>query len=374
MARSGGRSLSRFQSTISGGVQSNERPCVAATQSETKVETVMRPQISARLMMLAMLVCTALHSTAQTCQASAELDDATRTAMTATGQRYYAMAASGDIASMRQNAIPSLAADFSNVEGPVKYRQSDLAAAQPAVKNIFLLEEQGVAPDPHAEFLCGVFNKNGLTATGAAFYLDNLPPGKYGIVLIEATSSKGRINFSEILQLTGTDWKLGGLYIKAEQVNGHDGNWFANQARDYKAKGQIHNAWLYYQEARDLLSPLPFMSTLATDKMFDESQNLLPPDFPYEGKQVDLAVSGVTYKLISVYPAVVGNDLDVYVKYQAAADVTNTSLSFQNNMAVIHGILAKYPEFRDAFVGFGVRAIDPNGHDYNTLLAMKDIK
>jgi hypothetical protein len=34
----------------------------------------------------------------------------------------------------------------------------------------------------------------------------------------------------------------------------------------------------------------------------------------------------------------------------------------------------KYPEVREAFAAVVARAVDPNGHDYGTLLAMKDIK
>jgi hypothetical protein len=319
------------------------------------------------------IACCSWPALGQTCQASGELDDASRSAITTAAQRYYTMASGNDTASLRQNTIPSLAADFGGIEALIKARQPDLEGAQPSIKNIFLLDEQGMAPDPHAEFYCGVFGKNGQTANSAAFYLDNLPPGKYAVVLIDAASPKAHTNFSEVLQLMGSDWKLGGLYIKPGQINGHDGEWYATQARDYKAKGQIHNAWLYYQEARNLLSPLPFMGTLATDKMFDEAQSLLPPDFPKDGQSTDLTTTGGTFKLTSIFPTLVGNDLDVVVKYQSA-DVSNTNLAYQNNMAVIKGMMAKYPEFRDAFAAFEARAIDANGRDYNTLLAMKDIK
>ena len=86
------------------------------------------------------------------------------------------MAAKGDVASLRQNSIPSLASDFSGIEATIKDHQQDLAAAQATVKSVFLLETEGTAPVPHAEFLCGVFGKNGQTASSAVFYLDNLPP------------------------------------------------------------------------------------------------------------------------------------------------------------------------------------------------------
>ena len=68
-----------------------------------------------------------------------------------------------------------------------------------------------------------------------------------------------------------------------------------------------------------------------------------------------------------------GNDLDVVVKYQSA-DVSNTARAFQENTAVIKALVAKFPEFREAFAGVVARAVEPSGRDYGTLLAMKDIK
>jgi hypothetical protein len=307
---------------------------------------------------------------AQSCQISGDMDDATRTAITSAGQRFFAMATKGDAASMRQNSIPALASDFSGIEATVKDHERDLAAAQATVKGVFLLD--GSTPSPHAEFYCGVFGKSGQTANSAVFYLDNLPAGKYGVIIFDANSPQGKTMFSEILQQEGTDWKLGGLYVKSAQVAGHDSDWFVARAREYKAKGQMHNAWLYYTQARLLMSPLPFMGTLATDKMADEMQSLQPADLPV-GKTVDLPAGTATYKLISMFPQAVGNDLDVIVKYQAA-DISNSNQTYQGNVAVIKAIATKYPELRNAFAAIVARAVDPTGRDYGTLLAMKDIK
>jgi hypothetical protein len=311
-----------------------------------------------------------LGARAQSCQTSSDLDDSSRNAITATGQRYFGMATKGDAASLRQNSIPSLASDFSGIEATIKDHQPDLAGAQGTVKGIFLLD--GSTPSPHAEFYCGVFGKSGQTANSAVFYLDNLPAGKYAAVLLDANSAKGRTMFSLILQQEGTDWKVGGLYVRAAQVAGHDSDWFLARAREYKTKGQMHNAWLFYTQARLLASPLPFMGTLSTDKIADEAQSVQPADLPV-GKTVDLPAGTTTYKLISMFPQVVGTDLDLIVKYQAA-DVSNTNQAYQNNVAVIKAVATKYPEVRDAFAAIVARAVDPTGRDYGTLLAMKDIK
>ncbi len=322
---------------------------------------------------LSLLALLSSNVRAQSCQTSGELDDAARAAITAAGQRFFDLAVKGDVATMRQNAIPSLAADFGGIETSVKDHQPDLAGAQATIKSSFLLDASGAAPDPHAEFLCGVFGKNGQTSGSAAFYLDNLAPGKYAAVLLNAASPKGKNMFSEILQQAGTDWKLAGLYIKAADIAGHDSNWFLDRAREYKAKGQMHNAWFFYLEARNLISPLSFMSTLATDNLYDESQSLQPSDLPSGGKTSDLPAGTATYKVTAVFPEAVGNDLDLIVRYQTA-DATNTTQAYQDNAAVIKALVAKYPEVREAFAAVVARAIDTGGRDYGTLMAMKDIK
>jgi hypothetical protein len=314
-----------------------------------------------------------MAATAETCQTSSDMDPATQTALTTAGQRYFEMVIRGDVASLRTNAIPAVASDFSGIENTVKDHQKDLAASHGTMRPPFVLDAEGAGPIPHAEFFCGVFGKNGQTANSAVFYLNNLPPGKYGIAILDAAPVKVPTAVSFVLQQVGSDWKLGGLYIKELQFAGHDSNWFVTRAHDYQAKGQLHNAWFYFLEARSLVSPLPFMSTAASDKLYDESQKAQPSDIPADGKTVDLTAGGTSYKLIDLFPEAVGNDLDIIVKYQVPS-IANTSQTYQTNMAVIKALVAKYPELRDAFAAVVARAVDSSGRDYGSLLAMKDIK
>jgi hypothetical protein len=321
----------------------------------------------------AALACSTVTARAQSCQTASDLDDATRAAITIVAQRYFDATARGDAAALRQSATASLMADFSTIEATVKARQQDLAGARTTVKSLFQLEAEGAAPIPHAEFYCGVFGKSGQTSGSAVFYLDNLPPGKYAVVILDAASSQVRTSFSVVLEQVGPDWKLGGLYIKPSQAAGHDSDWFVARAREYKTKGQLYIAWLFYLEARSLVSPLSFMSTLATDKLYDEAQGVQPADIPAGGKTTDLAAGPATYKLTALFPEAVGNDVDLVVKYQTA-DASNSNQCYQSNVAVIKALVAKYPELRDAFTAVVARAVDPGGRDYGTLLAMKDIK
>ena len=307
----------------------------------------------------------------QTCQTESEMDTPTRTALENTAKRYFDMAGKGDTAGLQQNAIPSVANSFGGIESAVKENQAAFAGAHATPRSPFVLEVSGNASG-RMEFLCGVFGPSGQTKNSSEFVLNNLPPGKYGLVILDVAGKDPR-NLTLILQQIGTDWKLAGFYARATQVAGHDSTWFLQKARDFKAKGKQHNSWLYYREAIFLSTPADFMSTLASDNLYEEMQSVQPSDFPVGGNTADLAASGKTYKLTQIFPLAVGNDLDIVVKYQAA-DVSNSGQTFQENTAVMKALLTKFPELRDAFAGIVARAVEPSGRDYGSMLPMDKIK
>jgi hypothetical protein len=319
------------------------------------------------------------------------MDDATRNAITSASNRYFEMAARGDTASVQQKSIPSLASNFSGIAAVIKDHQDKLSGAKATSRSPFLLKAEGTAPLERAEFLCGVFGSHGQTADSAVFVLNNLPPGTYAIDTLDVASPKGAIAVTFVLQQLGGEWKVGGLYAKDTQVAGHDSQWYAARAREFKTKGQNRNAWFYFMEARDLMVPVPFMSTQETDKLYDESQTVKPADLPAADHPLTLVSSAApkpaspkageqfntntsrTYDVIDLFPTLVGNDFDLVVKYRVA-DISDTSKAFQDNMAVMKALITKYPELRDSFSGIVARAVAPSGQDYGSLLAMKDIK
>ena len=306
---------------------------------------------------------------AQTCLTTDDIEAATTTALINTAQRYFQMAAAGDAASLRQNAIAGVAANFGGIEQAVKDNQSALAGGQAKARPPFLLKVEGNAPAEHAEFLCGVFGANGQTANSVVFTLNNLPPGNYAVTPLDVTTSKEPYVVTFILQQEAGAWKLGGYYVKASEVNGHDGQWYAQKAREFKTKGQLHNAWFYHVEARDLLTYVPFMSTQATDQLYDEFQSGRPADLPPS----DLVAGSKTFHLTAMFPMAYDNNLDLVVRYSSAS-VADTGAAFQDNIAVIKALVAKYPELRDGFGGVVARATETSGKDYGTLLMMNEIK
>jgi hypothetical protein len=311
--------------------------------------------------------------TAQVCQGAADMNASVRSALESAAKRYFEMASNGDTAALKQNSIPSVAASFAGIEAAVQENKGALTGAQATVRPTFMLTADSSQPLPRAEFLCGVFDKSGQTKDSAVFVLNNLPPGKYGVTILDVSGGHDPLTLTFVLQQIGSDWKLAGFYARSPQAAGHDAAWFIQHASDFKAKSQSHDAWLYYREAIALSAPVDFMSTLATDKLYDETQAAQPSDLPVEGKTLDLSAGGKVYHLTEMFPLAVGSDLDVVVKYQAA-DISDTARAFQDNSAVIKALVGKYPELREAFAGAVARAVDPSGRDYGTLLAMKDVK
>lgn len=311
---------------------------------------------------------------AETCFTSDDMDAATRTALQNAAMKYFDMASRGDTNSLQQASIPSVASNFAFIQSTVKDNQANLTGAHAAARAPYLLKAEGTAPLQKAEFLCGVFGAAGQTTNSAEFVIPNLPPGSYGIVILDVSGGKAPMTLSFVLQQQGTDWKIGGFFLRDTQIAGHDSAWFLERARTFKSSGQTHNAWLYFIVGRELSMPVPFMYTQVTDKLYDEAQSMKPADFPVDGKPADLvSASGKTYKMTVISPLAVGQDLDLLVKYEAA-DVSDTGKTFQENMAVMKAVTTKFPELRDAFTGIVARAVEPSGKDYGSIMAMKDIK
>ena len=306
---------------------------------------------------------------AEVCQTGEDLDATTKAALETTARHYFDLAAKSDIEGLRAASIPSIAADFSGIAAAIKDNQSVLTGATATPKSSFLLSAEGTAPIERAEFLCGVFGKNGQTPTSAVFVLNGLPPGKYAVVILDVTATDGLYKLSLVLQQIGADWKLGGFYLKAAQSAGHDSAWFAEQARAFKAKSQLRNSWLYFAEARNLASPIPFMSTMETDRLYDETQLVLPTDFPGD-KPLDLAAEGKTYRVKTMFAFGIAGEVNLVVKYDAA-DVSNVAAAYADNQAVAKALLARFPEFKDGFGALIPRATEPSGRDYGTLVPTK---
>lgn len=305
----------------------------------------------------------------EVCTAASDMDPSIRSALESAATRDLQMAMAGDYAGLKQNSIPSLASNFGSVESAIYDNKPNLQGASIALRSEYLLDAPETQTIQRAQFYCGVFN----SPDRVGFSIPNLPPGLYAVVIEDVRGGKSPITVSQVLQQYTRGWRMAGFYARPTLIGGHDGNWYLTKARDYKARGENHNAWFYYLTAWDLLSPVNFMSTPQLDKIADEMQPVRPGDLPGNGATMDLQANGKSYRITQMFGTAVGDVLDLVVKYQVPS-IADQGQAFQDNMAVIKAIVAKYPELREAFAGVVARAVGPSGDDYGSLLAMKDVK
>lgn len=315
-----------------------------------------------------LLLLAARFLSAQSCQTRDEIPDETRTAIENSAQQIFNQAASGDVNTLQANSIPMLQSNFSGIAIAVNDNKPALAGAKPQLRTSFLLDT-GPTASPDGQFYCGVFGANGLAANGAEFVIPNLPVGKYAVVIQDFVGSKGPYALSTILQdMNG--WKLAGFYIRPAAASGHDGLWYLTQARDYKSKGQVHNAWFFYMTSWDLLAPVTFMDTRLLSAIAKESNGIQPKDVAASGKTVTFTANGKTYNITDMSVMHTGNNFDLSIRYSvpSTADFNATQADARS---LASAYAAQYPELKEAFNSVWAHAVDPSGGDVVGLVQLK---
>lgn len=303
------------------------------------------------------------------CQKGDEIPEAVRAAVETAAQHAFDQASRGDVVALRAGSIDSLQANFNGVAAVVAENKAALAGARAQTRAIFVLNavlNAGASPD---SYTCGAFSASGLASGSAVFNLPGLAPGKWAIAIQDITGPKGPFAMTTIFQDV-SGWKLAGFYVRPEAANGHDGLWYLLRAREYKAKGQGHNAWFYYVTSWDLLAPVKFMETNLLGKIIQESAGLQPPYLPLSGSTVNFSANGKTYTLTEI--SVFGTDksLDLAIKYTvpSAADFAATQADARSLATAFAG---QHPELKDAFDNLWAHAVDPSGADVAAAVSLK---
>jgi hypothetical protein len=307
---------------------------------------------------------------AQECYSGPEIDAATAKALQAAAHQYFEMSAQGNVAGLKANAVPEVESNFGNIERAVVNHRALFAQGQPSETRIFLLDASNSKTVwQRADFYCGIYNSPDRTGIS----IPNLPPGRYALTIAKVMGQDPATLTMILAEAGNSAWKLAGYYARANSLGGHDGQWYVAKAREYKEKGQLHNAWFYYLTAWDLLAPVDFISTPTLDKLSDETQAARPRDLPSQSAPLELTTAGRTFRVIELSAVPVNGELYVRVAYDSAS-TGNPTMASADNRAVMKALLAKYPEIRDAFPGVVARAVDGSGRDYATLTSMKDLK
>jgi len=303
----------------------------------------------------------------QGCDTRDEIPAQARTSMENAAQQVFDQASRGDLTALRASSAPSLQSGFADVSGAITDNKAAFAGAKAQLRAVFLLDT-GPTPSSDGNFVCGVFGAGGQTATSAEFYIPGLPAGKYAIVIQDFIGGKGPYALTTIFQDTG-GWKLAGFYIRPETASGHDGIWYLQRARDYKSKGQNHNAWFFYLTAWDLMAPVKFMDSALLHKIVQESNGIQPKDVP-AGTPVNYSANGKTYSITDMTVLHGDNSFDLSIKYTVPSTADfNATLADARSLAT--AFVAQYPELKDVFNKVWAHAVDARGGDVPGLIDLK---
>lgn len=214
----------------------------------------------------------------ESCITQSRLSAADRTAISQSAQSIATAVQSNDPAALRAAADLDIQKNFGELQYLVAVTSPKLSGGPPVVEQIYLLDGSTLQPGPagsppEAQFFCSLNN----SASEADFVIPSLPPGKYAFVMVRVPSHPVPWRLSMLLVQQNNRWLLAGFYPKPLELAGHDGLWYWTQAREYVNQKQLWNAWLFYQEAMNLLRPADFVLSTHLDKLHTEETGATPP-------------------------------------------------------------------------------------------------
>jgi hypothetical protein len=277
---------------------------------------------------------------------------------------------SAAVAQIRAQTIPQYATDFGGIESGIHTASPHLAGAKFSVESVWLLDASNLKASADGtpqdgQFFCTLNH----SASQVSFLIPSLPAGRYAFALVDSISA-APWQMAFILQEIAGAWRLAGFFPRATTAGGHDGLWYWHAARDFAAKKQPMNAWVYFQQASALLRPVSFFSSTHLDQLNDEMTKAAPSalsqgisnDMPLALKGpngADIRITSIgTDDSLATQPV----DLAIHFKVEAALDATaGRARNREAALAFVH----TYPEVRGAFHGVWILA-DATGQAGNS--------
>jgi|GEM_PF-130410 len=312
----------------------------------------------------------ARNANAASCRTQSQLTAGQRDALSSTARVLAAQVQSGDVQALRDNTIPSVAANFGGIAASAQRLEPLIQHATVTVDGLYTLDATNEPPGAHpTDFFCG--------SPVISFHFGSLPRGSYALAIVHATGVPKPQQISFILSETPQSrWMLAGFFARPMTILGHDGLWYWTRASAYARRSMNWNAWFYYQTAASLLDPVAFLSSPNLVKLRQESDRVRPQALPgvrpmilnAEGSSFAITSIGVTEELG-------GFDLEIYYTPNPGqvAQLHDPVAARKQVVGIMTALLALHPELRMAFRGLWVRANQGNASIYALDLSMKEI-
>ena len=316
---------------------------------------------------------------AEVCTTQSQMSAADRDGMAAAARGLAVQVQSNDATGLHAASVPELAKDFGGLTYVVGNLAPKLTGGTPRVEQVYLLDATQLkvtapATTADAQFFCTL---NRSTAE-VDFMIPSLPAGKYGFAIVDVQGGSVPWRLSMLMRQEQGRWMLAGLYPKATTAAGHDGLWYWTEARQMVKRKENWNAWLYYQEAQGLLTPVGFVQSSHLEKLQTE-QVAAAPTVLSEGISVDTPLvvkgtDGVEYRFtgLGVDDSLGGDKVDVAAHLQVN-EIGDPAAARKRNADAMSALLAAYPELRKPFHGVWMYAEVKGKSPFATEQAISEI-
>lgn len=316
---------------------------------------------------------------ADTCTTQSQMAVADRGALAARARELASLVQDGNVSGLQAALVPEFAKDFGGLGDVVGGVAPKLKGGSIVVEQVYLLDDSDVKRNtdgslPESQFFCSL-NKS---PAEADFSIPGLDAGKYAFVIAEVQNATSPWRLSFLMKQAQSKWAMAGFYPTAMWAAGHDGLWYWRQARSMVANNQHWNAWLYYQEAEELLRPAGFIQSTHLEKLKSEQTAAAPPQLS-QGVSVQspLVVKGADgseyhFTSLGVDDSLGKEKIDVAARLKVD-QIGDVAAANKRNAGAMSALVAAYPELRTAFHGVWIFAEAPGSNPFATEAAMSEI-
>ena len=301
---------------------------------------------------LSVLLAIPLAGHAATCTTQAEMNPQDRDTLASAGMQLTNAVIQQNFPALQATLLPAVAPQWDGIREVVEQGAPIVKGGQPQLNMLYQLDASSLTAPADTQFFCS--NANGsLTVT---ISMHSLPPGKYAMILAYVmgggTPSQGSIPVSAqlafILGLDANMWKLGGVFVRPGTLDGHDGVWYWERARELARSNASWAAWFAYETARYLLVPVDFLSSPNLEKLGQEQAQV--KNSPAEAFPYSVPDGARTWKIDSVRLDTSLHQADLAVTYESTG-VTDPAAMRTEATAVLSAFLRAQPSLRQNFHG-----------------------